>query len=89
MQSDSPHTAGYPGTSLEHVEVASLRPHPDNPRAHSKKQIQQIAESIRAFGFRIPVVIDHTSRLISGHARVEAAKLVGITRSVPGNSPRL
>ena len=46
--------------SLEYVEVTALRPHPDNPRAHSKKQIRQIAESIRAFGFRVPVVIDHS-----------------------------
>jgi len=65
---------------LEYVDVTSLRPHPTNPRLHSKKQIRQIAESIRAFGFRVPVVIDHSSRLICGHARVEAARLVGIDR---------
>ncbi len=69
-----------PGSQLESVELSSLRPHPDNPRAHSKKQIRQIAESIRAFGFRIPVVIDSDSRLICGHARVEAARLAGIDR---------
>ena len=66
--------------SLEYVDISSLKPHPDNPRIHSKKQIRQIAESIRAFGFRMPVVIDHSSRLICGHARVEASKLVGIDR---------
>ncbi|MGA1489044.1 MAG: ParB/Srx family N-terminal domain-containing protein [Planctomycetota bacterium] len=69
-----------PGSQLESVELSSLRPHPDNPRAHSKKQIRQIAESIRAFGFRIPGVIDSDSRLICGHARVEAARLAGIDR---------
>ena len=86
------HTAGSPihrndlskpvdtEASLEYVDVASLKPHCDNPRAHSKKQIRQIAESIRTFGFRMPVVIDGSSRLICGHARVEASKLVGIGR---------
>jgi len=69
-----------PCTPLEHVEIASLRPHPDNPRVHSKKQVRRIGESIRTFGFRIPVVIDQDSRLICGHARVEACKLVGIDR---------
>src|SRR5438093_3887848 len=69
-----------PDASIEYVDVASLRPHPGNPRLHSKKQIRKIAESIRAFGFRMPVVIDASSRLISGHARVEACKLLGIDR---------
>ena len=66
--------------ALEYVKVDSLLPHPDNPRIHSKKQIRKVAESIRAFGFRMPVVIDHSSRLVCGHARVEACKLLGIDR---------
>src|SRR5882762_9876049 len=76
-QSGPPRT---PDASIEYVDVASLRPHPSNPRLHSKKQIRKIAESIRAFGFRMPVVIDASSRLISGHARIEACKLLGIDR---------
>src|SRR5438093_5969132 len=76
-QSGPPRT---PDASIEYVDVASLRPHPGNPRLHSKKQIRKIAESIRAFGFRMPVVIDASSRLISGHARIEACKLLGIDR---------
>ena len=72
--------AANPEASLEYVDVASLKPHPKNPRMHSKKQIRKIAESIRAFGFRMPVVIDAFSRLIAGHARVEACKLLGLER---------
>lgn len=68
------------GQEFEYVPTKELKPHPDNPRAHSKQQIRKIAESIRAFGFRIPVVIDEGSRLIAGHARVEAAKIAGIDR---------
>ena len=67
-------------TSLAYVSVTSLKPHPQNPRLHSKRQIRQIAASIRAFGFRIPIVIDAASRVICGHARIEASKLLGIAR---------
>ncbi|MBL4590377.1 MAG: ParB N-terminal domain-containing protein [Phycisphaerales bacterium] len=63
---------------IESVQLEILRPHPSNPRLHSKKQIHQIAQSIEAFGFRMPVIIDQDSRLICGHARVEACKLLKI-----------
>jgi hypothetical protein len=39
---------------IEPVPVASLHPYPGNPRTHSKKQIRQIADSIRQFGFTNP-----------------------------------
>ncbi len=65
---------------IEHVEVKKLHSHPSNPRVHSKKQIEQIAQSIEAFGFRMPVIIDQDSRLISGHARVEACKLLKMNK---------
>jgi len=66
--------------TIEHVEVASLHAHPQNPRAHPAKQIKRIAQSIRTFGFRMPVIIDADSRLICGHARVQACKQIGIER---------
>jgi DNA modification methylase len=68
--------------ALEYVPVSSLKPHSDNPRTHTKSQVRKIAESIRSLGFRMPVVIDSSSRLICGHARIEACKLVGLD-SVP------
>ncbi len=59
--------------------VSSLKPNPCNPRLHSKKQIKQIANSIKSFGFNVPVLVDCTDQLIAGHGRVEAAKLLGMT----------
>ena len=35
-----------------------LKPHPRNVRTHSKKQIRQIADSIVAYGFTVPVLVD-------------------------------
>ncbi|HEY0915023.1 MAG TPA: DNA methyltransferase [Solimonas sp.] len=60
-------------------DVASLRPDPDNPRIHSKKQIKQIARSIQTFGFNAPLLIDRTGKLLAGHGRLEACKQLGMT----------
>jgi DNA modification methylase len=61
---------------------ASLKPYPRNSRTHSPSQISQIAESISAFGFNKPVLIDRNDEIIAGHGVVEAAKLLGLA-SVP------
>ena len=57
-----------------------LEPDERNARTHSKKQIRQIAGSIERFGFTNPVLIDAGSRIIAGHGRVEAAKLLGMEK---------
>jgi len=59
--------------------IASLTPHRRNARTHSRKQIQQLARSIKEFGFTNPVLIDAASGILAGHGRVEAAKLLGMT----------
>lgn len=68
--------------AVEMRPVASLKPYARNPRTHSNKQIRQIAESIRFFGFNNPVLIDRNDEIIAGHGRVAAAKLRGL-ESVP------
>lgn len=64
--------------SIEYVAVSTLIAHKQNPRKHSKKQVRQIAESIKTFGFKVPVLVDAKNRLICGHGRVAACKLLGI-----------
>lgn len=61
---------------LETLPVSTLNPYPANARTHSKKQIRQIAESIKQFGFSNPVLIDGANQIIAGHGRVAAAKLL-------------
>src|SRR6516164_1805277 len=63
---------------IEYTPMRELRPHPNNARTHSKKQIRQIAKSIQQFGFCNPVLVDDAKQIIAGHGRVEAAKLLGI-----------
>lgn len=65
---------------IENISVSKLVSHEYNPRKHSKKQIRQIADSIRLFGFKVPVLVDANNRLICGHGRVEACKHLGIER---------
>jgi len=64
------------------VAVDQIKPHPKNARTHSRKQIQQIAASIRAIGFAAPVLIDENGVLLAGHGRLEAARLLGL-RTIP------
>ena len=63
---------------LETLLVNTLRPNERNPRTHTKKQIRQIADSIRRFGFTNPVLVDESNSIIAGHGRVEAAKSLGL-----------
>ena len=64
---------------IVYMPVAALRPYLRNARTHSKKQIKQIAASIEEFGFTTPVLTDAGGRIIAGHGRLEAAKLLGLS----------
>jgi ParB-like nuclease domain len=64
--------------SIVYQALADLKPRATNPRTHSKKQIAQIANAIRRFGFTNPVLVDDTNGIVAGHGRVEAAKAVGL-----------
>jgi DNA modification methylase len=64
-------------TQILERAITSLRPYAGNARTHSKKQVRQIAASIKRFGFTNPVLISNEGAIIAGHGRVEAAKLLG------------
>ncbi len=65
--------------TIQQRQIDTLRLDLRNPREHSKKQIAQIAESIRAFGFNVPVLIDDDNKIIAGHGRVLACQLLDIS----------
>jgi hypothetical protein len=50
--------------------INDLKPDPANPRRHSKKQIRQIANSLKTFGFNVPILIDGDNNVIAGHGRL-------------------
>jgi DNA modification methylase len=63
---------------IEYKSLSALKPANRNARTHNKKQIAQIAASIRQFGFSNPVLVDGEGRIVAGHGRVEAAKSIGM-----------
>lgn len=79
----APSTA-IPGKHLQivYLPIERLRALPNNARIHSKKQLKQIARSIKRFGFVNPILISNEFEIIAGHGRVEAAKALGL-REVP------
>jgi DNA modification methylase len=64
--------------SLSYIRPDALVPDPRNPRVHSREQIQAIARSIRTSRFTAPILVDKNNRVVAGHGRLEAAKLLGL-----------
>lgn len=64
--------------NIQLMAIAALKPNAGNARTHSKKQLRQIANSIQAFGFLVPILIDENRQMIAGHGRYQAAELLGI-----------
>jgi ParB-like chromosome segregation protein Spo0J len=61
---------------IEWRGIDSLTPYINNARSHSERQIEQIAASIKEFGFTNPVLVDGGNGIIAGHGRVMAAKKI-------------
>jgi DNA modification methylase len=64
---------------IKYQNITDLKPQARNPRTHSKKQIRQIVDSIKEFGFINPILVDQDNSIIAGHGRVKAARLAGLT----------
>jgi DNA modification methylase len=69
-------------TKVISAKIADLSPNPRNVRKHSSQQILEIARSIERFGFNNPVLVDEHNRILAGHGRVEAARLLGL-KNIP------
>jgi DNA modification methylase len=63
---------------VTYLPLRSLKPANRNARTHSRKQIGQIADSLKAFGWTNPVLVSDEGQIVAGHGRVEAAKLLGM-----------
>ena len=72
--------AGLIEVQIEYRSVAELILDSRNPRQHSQRQVNQLADSIREFGFVMPVVADSKGQVVIGHGRVLAAKKLRMTR---------
>ena len=63
---------------IELWPVTRLQPYAKNARTHSDEQVDQIAASIREFGFTNPILVDSTDGIIAGHGRLMAAKRLAL-----------
>lgn len=64
---------------IEMIPIDRLNPNPKNARKHSPAQIRQIAGSIRAFRFNVPLLVDEAMTILAGHGRLLACKSLGYT----------
>lgn len=71
-------TVPWPADRVERRPVDDLVPYARNSRAHTEEQVEQIAASIREFGWTVPVLVADDGTIIAGHGRVMAAKLLGV-----------
>jgi ParB-like chromosome segregation protein Spo0J len=69
----------WPADKVERRALSSLIPYARNARTHSDAQIDQLAASIRQWGFTIPILIDEDGTIIAGHGRVLAAAKLGLS----------
>ena len=66
---------------IAEMKVADLIPYERNPR-HNDEAVDYVAESIKQFGFNVPIVIDKDNTVVCGHTRLKAAKKLKI-KTVP------
>lgn len=58
-------------------KVAELVPYENNPR-NNAEAVEYVANSIREFGFKNPIIIDRNNVIVAGHTRLLAAKSLGM-----------
>lgn len=60
--------------NIKYMNIRDLKPYKKNAKKHNKEQVEQIANSIKEFGFTQPVIIDKNNEVVAGHGRILGAK---------------
>lgn len=68
--------------NIVYKSIKELKPYKKNAKKHPKEQVEQIANSIKEFGFTQPVLIDKNNCVVAGHGRILGAKKAGL-KEVP------
>ena len=63
--------------NIKEIKIEELKPYENNPR-HNEAAVGPVANSIKEFGFKAPIIIDKNNVIIAGHTRLKAAKLLGL-----------
>lgn len=59
--------------NIENLKIEEVIPYEKNPRKNDKA-VKYVAESIKQFGFKVPIIIDKDNIIVCGHTRLKAAK---------------
>ncbi len=62
---------------VRNYKIENIKPYENNPR-NNEEAVQYVANSIKEFGFKVPLVIDKDRVIVTGHTRYKAAKLLGM-----------
>ena len=65
-------------TDIEYLKIEDIIPYENNPRQNDGA-VEGVKESIRQFGFKVPMVIDTNNVIVCGHTRYKASKELGLT----------
>lgn len=63
--------------NIQTIDIKDLKPYEKNPRKNDDA-VKYVAESIKQFGFKVPIVIDKDNVIVAGHTRYKACKKLGI-----------
>ena len=63
--------------NIKELSISQLHEYDNNPR-NNDSAVDAVAESIREFGFKVPIVIDGDNVIVCGHTRVKAAQKLGM-----------
>ena len=61
------------------IKLDNLKPYENNPR-NNEERVEPIANSIKTFGFKVPIVVDRNNVIIAGHTRYKVAKKLGLNK---------
>jgi ParB-like chromosome segregation protein Spo0J len=64
---------------IDMLPIDSIKPYENNPRRITDQAVRKVAQSLHAFGWQQPIVVDETMTVIVGHSRLAAAKSLKLT----------
>lgn len=65
--------------TIKELRIEELKPYENNPRINDNA-VEAVANSIKEFGFKVPIVIDNDNVIIAGHTRLKAAQKLGLDK---------
>lgn len=62
---------------IEYLPINDIIPYENNPR-NNDDAVQYVANSIKEFGFKVPIIIDKNNVIVAGHTRLKASEYLGL-----------